>query len=897
MGPEAEMDAWLRGGGLVVTASDRAARAVITAYNRARLAEGLSAWAAPNVQDWKSFVRSAWLERACDGRLLLNFAQEQALWARIASNDRNLSTLLEGPRQRLAALAMEAHERLCSFAPRYLRESARSGWQQDAAAFSEWLKGFDELCRSNNLLSEGRLPLELILLLEAEAMPRPALMLAGFDRLFPIQHALFDAWGAWQTAPRREPATQIRFHAAADAQTELTACALWCSHRLAANPNAKLLVVTQDARQRRGEIERAFLKHTGAKAPGAAVQFEFSLGVPLRRIALAKGAHLLLRWLEGPLSEQEVDWLLSTGQIAVSEQEQLALQNYMRALRHSHLEEPYWSLANFLNQRPAAKLLPAQWAVRIKAVQSLVESQTRRTQTPLDWSALVPRLLESAGWPGWRPLSSAEFQAQRRWEQAVEVCGTLGFDGRRISWREFLDGLARALDETLFTPESRDATIQIVGPAESAGLTADAIWFLGASEEAWPATGSMHPMLPVAIQREAGMPHASVQLDWDLARSITERLLASASEVHFSYAKQVDAVEARPSRLVTEFAGVPQPLPAELLAPPAQPALTEVFEDWSRIPFPHDNAKGGADVLTAQSLCPFQAFATVRLGARSWEPAEAGLTAAQRGILLHAVLHAVWAGPPSGLRTHQDLLALEDRRSFVARHVSQVFRDKLSAALLERMPRRYLELEEQRLTRLVSEWLEYEFSRFPFEVAGTELAASKSIAGLTLDLRLDRVDRLNDDTLLVIDYKTGQVSPNVWNLPRPENVQLPLYARFALEDTFDEPLGGLVFARLRAGEMEFSGRVGDPVATLLPGLKGHSSLVRNQLEAEHLIDWENCIEQIAKDFLAGNAEVDPRDPVRKTCERCGLQNLCRIDENRTAAEEEDGPDTEEGEDE
>lgn len=897
------MDAWLRAGGLVVTANDRAARAVTSAYNRARLAEGFTAWATPNVQDWKSFVRSAWLTRTQDSRLLLSFAQEQALWARIAGNDRNLSTLgnlstlLDGPRQRLAALAVEAHERVCFFAPRYLREGARNGWQQDAAAFSEWLKSFDELCRSDNLLSECRLPLELIALLEAEAAQRPELMLVGFDRFFPIHRELFDAWGAGQAAALGEPATQIRFHAAADAQTELAACALWCSQRLAADPHAKLLVVTQDAGQRRGEIERAFFKHTGTNAPNPSAHFEFSLGVPLRGIALAKGAHLLLRWLEGQLSEQEVDWLLSTGQIAASKQEQLSLQSYMRVLRRQHLEQPHWSLADFLNQRPAAKMLPAEWAVRMKTAQRLVESQMRRLQTPLDWSALVPRLLEAVGWPGWRPLSSAEFQAQRRWEQAAELCGTLGYDDRHIAWREFLDGLARALDETLFTPESRDAAIQIIGPAESAGLTADAVWFLSASEEAWPATGSMHPLLPVAIQREAGMPHASAQLDWELAYSITERLLASVQEMHFSYAKQVDAVEARPSRLAIEFAGAPQPLPAELLAPPAQPSLTEVFEDRSRIPFPHSHAKGGADVLTTQSLCPFQAFATVRLGAKNWAPAEAGLTAAQRGILLHAVLHAVWAGPPSGLRNHQDLLGLEDRKVFVARHVRQVFRDRLSASLLERMPRRYLELEEQRLTRLISEWLEYESARFPFEVAGTELAASKSIAGLTLDLRLDRVDRLNDDTLLVIDYKTGQVSPNVWSLPRPENVQLPLYARFALEETFNEPLGGLVFARLRTGKMEFSGRVGDPAATLLPGLKGHSSLVRNQLEAEHLIDWEHCIEQLAKDFLAGKAEVNPRDPIQKTCERCGLQTICRIDEDRTTASEDNGLDMDEGDDE
>ncbi len=106
-----------------------------------------------------------------------------------------------------------------------------------------------------------------------------------------------------------------------------------------------------------------------------------------------------------------------------------------------------------------------------------------------------------------------------------------------ISWKDFLAQLSRALDETLFAPESRNAPILIAGPAESAGLTADAVWFLGADEDAWPAGGAAHPLLPIDVQRAAGMPHATAELDWDLAEAITRRILAAAPEVHFSYAK------------------------------------------------------------------------------------------------------------------------------------------------------------------------------------------------------------------------------------------------------------------------------------------------------------------------------------------------------------------------
>ncbi|MGD0942019.1 MAG: PD-(D/E)XK nuclease family protein [Terracidiphilus sp.] len=873
-----EIDGWLREGGLVVTASDRAARALATAFHRARRAEGLSAWPAPGVLDWKSFSRGEWERRSDDARLLLNPTQERKLWVELAGNEPSLATALERPRHRLAALAMEAHELLCSYAPRFLRTGARAEWQQDAAVFGRWLAAFEEVCRTGDLLSASRLPLELIPLLKADSGSRPPLLLAGFDRILPVQRSLFDAWGQWRETFSGEPTKNPRLYAAADALAEVEACAIWCGRQLAADPKKRLLVVTQDASKRRGEIERAFLRHAGAA-------FEFSLGVPLSQVALARAAHLMLRWLDGALNEHEVDWLLSTGQAGATAEETAVLQSTMRVLRRRGLERTRWTLAAFISQRLASQSLPAAWVERVTQVQRRLADLARRPQNPLEWAELVPRLLADLHFAEARPLASAEYQALRRWQQAVESCGSLGFDGRRIGWRDSLIDLGRTLDETLFAPESHDAPIQIAGPAESAGLAADAIWFMGVDEDSWPASGSTQPLLPIEVQREAGMPHATPQSDWELARSITTRLLASAYEVHFSYARQKEGAEARPSRLIAQHAGEAQALPRELIAPALLTPTAAWFEDRSRIPFPPGKIEGGAAVLTAQSQCPFKAFATARLGAQDWEPAEAGLTPSQRGSLLHKVLHAIWAGAPDGIRSHAELQGLSDKQAFVAEHVRRVFASELRPHLREVMPRRYLELEELRLTGLLVEWLDYEAARLAFEVTETEAKRTVTIAGLTLDLRLDRIDRLSDESLLVIDYKTGNVSPSLWELPRPDDVQLPLYAGFAI-DREKEVLGGLAFAKVRPNKTEFAGRVGDAVGTLSAGLGRMSALVKNPLTAEQLLDWRDCIEQLAGDFVDGRADVNPRE-YPKTCERCGLQALCRIQEQEPLNSDED----------
>ena len=114
------IDAWLRDGGLLVTASDRAARAIAATFHRARRAEGLTAWPAPHIQDWNTFVRTAWEERSRaleDPRLLLNPTQERAIWVEIAGAGQHMAATLEGPRHRLADLTIEAHQLLAAYAP------------------------------------------------------------------------------------------------------------------------------------------------------------------------------------------------------------------------------------------------------------------------------------------------------------------------------------------------------------------------------------------------------------------------------------------------------------------------------------------------------------------------------------------------------------------------------------------------------------------------------------------------------------------------------------------------------------------------------------------------------------------------------------------------------------
>ena len=122
------------------------------------------------------------------------------------------------------------------------------------------------------------------------------------------------------------------------------------------------------------------------------------------------------------------------------------------------------------------------------AEQKCAKLQVQRSSVPgkVCWSGhfWCPGASQACRLAGFRTLESAEAQARDRFGAQWRVWLELGFDGRRITWSDFLNLLSQSLAETLFAQESREAPILIAGPAESAGSSADGIWFLGQKREA-----------------------------------------------------------------------------------------------------------------------------------------------------------------------------------------------------------------------------------------------------------------------------------------------------------------------------------------------------------------------------------------------------------------------------
>ena len=150
-----------------------------------------------------------------------------------------------------------------------------------------------------------------------------------------------------------------------------------------------------------------------------------------------------------------------------------------------------------------------------------------------------------------------------------------------------------------------------------------------------------------------------------------------------------------------------------------------------------------------------------------------------------------------------------------------------------------------------------------------------SFGGVTVNARLDRVDRLEAGGYAVIDYKTGSANVGDWLGPRPSDPQLPLYVVSGTED-----ISAVAFARLKAGEMAFRGVSRDE--GLIPGVasldKQRSNAAKDYASWEELLaGWRRELEALGAEFAAGEARVDPKRG-EQTCRYCDLKLLCRINE-------------------
>ena len=871
-------------GTIVVTSNTRAARNLKRAYADLQLASGHSVWTSPEILPWSAWTKRLWHEHIFrsprEFTALLDDRQEQMLWEKIIAGDRR--NLDAGA---LASQCTRAWRLIHSF--RIPRDRATYQRKPDARAFFSWSSAYLAECQKNGWLDEARL-LDHLHATASESLRNNSIVFWGFDSFTPQQQAFLDSLKSSGLdcqflQPDGNPAEPVRI-GLDDTVAELRAAALWSRALLQRSPKATVGIVIPNLDDVRAVAERIFLEvlhPAGLTITGTDIRrsFEISLGVSLKRVPIIGAAFALLNLAARQQNLEIVSRILRSpfvGREAESDARAM-LDVYIRTKGVTELSLE--SVQNFANDRPGCTAFA-------KSLRDFGRSVAKLSGKlpPSRWSREILPLLDSAGWPGTRTETSFEHQARRSLADLLSSFAKLDLVAEPMDFASMVRRLSMLAADAIFQPENLGAPIQLVGILEAAGSQFDHLWVMGMHAASWPPDANPSPFIPIDLQRAHDSTGASTSERLQYAQSVTQRLLRSSPDIVVSYPYRDKDVDLEPSPIFAPF---------DRLDPSKVPISNA--ESYQRVLFASSGnesqvdkvapivdapiSSGGTKIFELQAACPFRAFAELRLDARELEMPAPGLDLRLRGRLLHRSLELVWEELQSSL----DLKSKpqEELEGIIQRNVDRAM-NEADTALLTGWEHEVAQLERDRLLELVAELLGEEKKRLaPFRVRDRELKTEITHGGITAKVKVDRIDELENGSLVLLDYKSGKPMVGRWNGERPDSPQLPIYA-----SKLRTQLAAVAFVQLNREKIQFKGY--SKSDNILPGVKRYDALTEKQRPAptfdELLSNWNTNLEKLGAEFRRGVSDVDPK--TRVTCDQCHLHMLCRINEAPLAPDEE-----------
>ena len=873
----------------LVTVNKRLASELRRRHDTAQVDAGRGAWPTPDILPWGAWLHRAYAALVDAGHCrqdLLSPHQERVLWEQVITRDTDPTLLRPAA---AAEAAQEAFGLCCGWLLSIDEVEAIGG--QDTRGFARWHRRFRRELAHRGFMTLAELPGRVARAFRDGQLDVPeSLYLAGFDQVPPAQQELLatitDAGGRVATWPAACGEARCRRVSAIDGEHEIRLAAQWAMAQLSARPDRRVAVISPTLGTHRRDIVRLFTRTLEPAAyldaDTAAASFNLSLGEPLSDLPLVAHALLALRLLGGGQSLADIGQLLRSPFVGGHTHEWEARALFDAELRRDG--RPRLELTALLHRlRQVDRDEPAACPDLLVRLEGLAELHPPRqsARPPRHWSDHLREALKRLGWPGAHSLDSAEFQQYQRFLELFDELTALTKVRPRLTLIDAIGHLTRLARETVFQSQSAAKPIQVLGMLEAAGLEFDAIWLLGMDDRSWPAPARPNPLLPAALQREQGMPHASAERELIFATDLIEQLKLSTGEIIASFPLASGEPTALPSPLIADWPEVS----AATLGLDDRDRLSDACEaNAARRPMPDPvatpaagDATGGAALLAAQARCPFAAVGQYRLRASPLDEPTHAPDPAMTGTLVHKALQRIWA-------TLEDSATLGRKPDVELRRLVWTQVEAVLDLAAHRRPDlyspRFRALETDRLTGLLVDWLHVERERRqPFEIVALERDQTIPLEGITLRTRADRIDRLADGSLAVIDYKTGRtVSLAGWFDDRLSEPQLPLYTL-----TSYSQVGATLLARVR----------GDPTGCRFIGLSRAADFgpgVVTPQEQDEALDWprllahwQASIDELAAEVVAGRADPTPSPRV---CQYCALGGLCRVQQRLTDADDE-----------
>ncbi|HXR74486.1 MAG TPA: PD-(D/E)XK nuclease family protein [Bryobacteraceae bacterium] len=867
---------WLDAGATVLTPTPLLAAVIENQHTRRQLKNGLRTWPRPSVLAVSAWLRQMWQQaryrHGDEVPALLSPAQEILLWQECIEQS---GVPLLDPHS-TAVAARDAASRMAAWrAP-----LAHPAWSEteDAQVFLDWHEHVHRRCREQGWITVDELWLRSFN--RPGPMPLPGkVVFAGFSECPPALKEL--------AANLRNSGVSVQFESSqAGTSTLVAVCcgewaleidsaARWARSALDSRPDASIGILVPGLRQYRAEVERALrnvfqpasvVQPLTTIAPGNESIIHVHCGKPLSDHPIVASAFLFFDFAEPRIPLASINGLLLSPFVVGGQSERRLRANADASIRRLHeLDLPLSAVRKHTFECPE---LSRRWP----KVQNVLGTFVARAGAS-DWAAFAVRLLEAVGWPGEQPLSALEEAALQQWKQILSTFSSLNLLDHAMTWQEARSHLRWLAAADGPVPGDLTSPVQVIDTSGVQALRFDRVWAAGLSDAGWPPASASTAFIPLALQRLCEMPGATPQSRREQIRQAAKSICEAGDIVFGSYSSGAQESAA----LSPLFTDIQHLSPDRIDLWQGKPLIDtvislelETLEDSQAPPLAaHVPVSGGTQLIKSQSACPFQAFARWRLQAEPLEEATFSFDPLDRGIFLHAALACVWQEIKTfaALRSMSpsELAAAIDRavdQAVGSDRVATVFREQLRLA------------ERQRLKAILEAWLTIETNRtVDFTVETTEHQSHYELGPLRLRLRLDRIDRLKDGRLVLIDYKSGEPKAKSLDGDRPSEPQLLVYAA-----SLGSAVDALYFAKLKPRQ---EGAVGYGRQAHF----GRKNEVPEEDWANCLKEWKNTVEKLGREFVQGYAAVDPQ---AKACDWCSIKPVCRVREAREFETTEEG---------
>jgi len=862
---------------IILTVNQRLALSILRDYDKQRLKEKKTSWISPTVIPLNTWAQELWQHYYISKNCLLTNIQERYLWQNIVLNDDRYSLIQP---IHTATLAQQAWETLHQW--NLDITILDKNHNQEVATFITWANTFIKTCTQQSRQSQATIIQDIITSITKIPLP-DSITLIGFDEYTPQQQLLITTLEQHTKVRSKNPTieeTSIKRIALNDTHDEISTMARWAKQQWQQNPEQAIGCIIPELQAHRDKIELIFtetfnpqeLIKTGSNTRQT-LPFNFSASRMLLQYPIINDAVATLL-----LSQQESHYPLTLiKQWLYSPYCQLHSSDVLAAVKIDN------DLTKIGKADLPAKLIlqtitlasntftQSTWLARW---QHILNSSTNKKTLPNEWAQWIAEQLKTLSWPGGREINTEEHQLISQLKNSLTEISKLAAITTEISFSSVMNTLQDILSSTPFQPEGSDTPIQILGTLEAAGYIFDQQWIMGLSDETWPKPPKSNPFLPSTLQQQHQMPHSSAKRELDFAKTITTRLLNSSKQTIISHPTQDGDRNLLPSPLIANIA-LTDHSKIQLAYSANIPALkiTKLIalNDFNAGALHKDeHPKGGTWILKQQASCPFKAFANIRLKIIQSTETDIGISPALSGTLIHLVLEKIW----QQLKNSKNLCALskDDLQNLIGHTVELAF---IKTIRPNTQHEGFIEVEKNRIRKLIYHWLEIEKQRPPFNVVANEKKSEVKLAGITLQTSIDRIDQLQNGDLIIIDYKTQRSNINHWFGERTEEPQLPIYTIGQLDQNL--AIKGIGFAQIKQGMLEFKGITNNDSeqSQNISGFKPINTTKQDISTWQECTDmWESNLNSLATEFTTGIADVKPS--TINSCTYCKLQPLCRV---------------------